>query len=278
MITDTAITGSMYEAMLVAEPTKLSVVAVNAKGKDYVEDGSVTDITVTYTAKDTIYNAEEDTNMISIDLPALWEPAYRPQGSEAGDFAGFGNVVETSIPRSGRANTSYVVFKATLKSKDELTPAVNFSGISVDVMEMKANDTIIVTFHNVKVIEDVGSEAQPAYLYVADSIVGSEYDVSVNVNPLKLGTVAVTPDPVTAGDMVDLNVKYTAATKALSFGRIQVTLPTLDHIYEERQTDPDADPDATYVTVDSSRSVELAENVNGDPSYLSVNNNNHCDY
>ena len=77
-ITDSAITGSMYEAMLVAEPTKLSVVAVNAKGKDYVEDGSVTDITVTYTAKDTIYNAKEDTNMIRIDLPDQWEPAYSP--------------------------------------------------------------------------------------------------------------------------------------------------------------------------------------------------------
>ena len=68
---------------------------------------------------------------------------------------------------------------------------------------------------------------------MADSIVGSEYDVAVKVTPLKLGTVVVTSDPVpvTAGGMVDLKVKYTATTQDLSFGRIQVTLPTSQIIH-----------------------------------------------
>ena len=35
-------------------------------------------------------------------------------------------------------------------------------------------------------------------------------------------------------------------------------------------------PNATYVTVDSSRSVELAEDEEGDPNYLSVNVNGEC--
>ena len=49
-----------------------------------MEDGAVTDITVTYTATDTIYTSgatleEVNKNTISIDLPAQWEPAYLPK-------------------------------------------------------------------------------------------------------------------------------------------------------------------------------------------------------
>ena len=105
-ISDMAITGSMYEAMLVAEPTTLSTVDVKAKGQDSVEDGTVTDITVTYAATDMIYidsgasttvTTDDNINTISIELPSLWEPAHPPNksslpdGEEPGDFAGFGD-------------------------------------------------------------------------------------------------------------------------------------------------------------------------------------------
>ena len=89
---------------------------------------------------------------------------------------------------------------------------------------MVKGDKITVVFHNVMVIGNLGSEAEDAQLTVTDSIVGSDYDSSavIKVTPLKLGAVAVTSDdPITAGGTVDLKVKYTA-TKALSFGRIQV--------------------------------------------------------
>ena len=129
--------------------------------------------------------------------------------------------------------------------------------LEVDVLgTMVKGDKITVAFHNVMVAEGLDSVGADAQFNVVDSIVESDYDSSavVKVTPLKLGTVAVTSDPdsIAAGSMVNLKVKYTA-TKALSFGRIQVTLPTSDTIYDERQP---GDADATYVTVDSSRSVE----------------------
>ena len=107
-------------------------------------------------------------------------------------------------------------------------------------------------------------------LTLSDSIVASDYDAAatLKVTPAKLGDVTVTTDPdtVAAGEMVDLEVRYTA-TEAMSFGRIQVTLPTSQTINPKRQNDPDL----TYVTVDPSRSsVVLPTDVNGDPDYLSI--------
>ena len=275
IVTDTDITGSMYEGMLVAEPTKLSVVDVKAKGQDSVEDGTVTDITVTYTATDMI-NVENtgNNNMISIELPALWEPAYRPlKGSEVGDFAGFGASVETRIPRTNRTDTSYVVFKSTLTGtgRADLGPTLSFAGLNVDVAEMKSGDKITVTFYNVMVNEGVGSAAQDAQLYVRDSIVVSNYDAdaTIEVTPLKLGEVTVTKE-VIADAMADLEVRY-VATQTSAFSEITVELPQAwrddNIIHEERQTD---DREATYVSLAPSRGVVLPEDANGDSTALAV--------
>ena len=133
----------------------------------------------------------------------------------------------------------------------------------------EVGDEITVTFYNVKVENPQASESVKVLLAVDDEIIGSDYDkmTLVEVIPMRLGDVAVTSDdPITAGGTVDLKVKYTA-TQAMSFGRIQVTLPTSDTIYEERQP---GNADATYVTVDKSRSVVLATDTDGDPDYLSV--------
>ena len=157
----------MYEAMLVAQPTRLSVVDVTAKGADSVEDKSVTDITVTYTATDTIYTQRRQQKYDSYHSPVSgWEPAYPPHADsvagEPDDFIDFGDDVLDSIPRTNRTDSSYVVFKASLKSKAELKPEVSFGGILVEVPEMESGDGIVVTFHNVMVDEDVGSAAQDA--------------------------------------------------------------------------------------------------------------------
>ena len=288
-----SIVGSNYtaNAVIEIEPTDLSTVSVSPSS---VEDGSVEDMTVIYTAQDRIYGG----NTVMIGLPDNWEPAYAPYGDPTSTFESFGDEVLPKAPRDAKRNTtSYVVLTKDVDSDtsgktdaqlEAMTPPIIdrtetdvtselVLGVANAVLEvtvpgmMVKGDKITVVFHNVIVLENIDSEAADAQFTVIDDIVGSDYDSSavVRVTPLKLGKVSVTPDSVTAGGMVDLKVKY-AATKALSFGRIQVTLPTSRIIHEERQT---GDSDATYVTVDSSRSVELAEDVDGDPDYLSVRGN-----
>ena len=130
----------------------------------------------------------------------------------------------------------------------------------------------------------------PAQLIVSDSIVGSEgmYDTSTVIMaiPLKLGDVKVLTDSVTAEDVVDFMVRYTA-TEALAvpdpaatatddgdstYGRIQVILPWSEvTIYDERQP---SDPDATYVTVEGSRGVVLATDTADEPAALTIVDNN----
>ena len=220
------------KAVIMVRPQQLSTVSASPPS---VEDGTIVDVTVTYTAQDTVYSE----NMVTIGLPLNWEPAYEPYDGNR-TFNSFGTSVRERVPRDAKRNTtSYVVLTTAVKSDTAVTDVTTdvTSSIEFDIANARVTvdipgntvtgDKITVTFHNVMVAENLRSESQDAQFTVTDSIVDSNYDVTVKVTPLKLGAVAVTPDdPVTAGGMVDLKVKYTA-TKVLSFGRIQVTLPTL---------------------------------------------------
>ena len=111
IVTDNII-GSDYgtSAVIKVEPTDLSTVSVSPPS---VEDGTIQDVTVTYTAQDTVYG---DDNAVTIGLPEGWEPAHAPY-DDPRTFNSFGDEALPKAPRDSKRNTtSYVVLTTNVKS------------------------------------------------------------------------------------------------------------------------------------------------------------------
>ena len=272
------------------QPSTVTVTDGNA------EEGETRNVKVTYVAQSEVFGE----NIITIGLPDGWTPAYSHSGEED-DSASFGDVVLLTAPRDTRSR-SFVLLEY---DDDEITVDGTEEGESITVFldayeayldvtveeGMAKGDTIAVTFFNVKVEDLAGAGVESAELLVEDSIPKVvDYDVAINVVPMRLGDVRVEESEVTADSEEDLIVKYTA-TKDMAmvesstgaddqtYGVIQVDLPKGwgpdGEIYTRRQP---GTPDATYLSTSHSRGVILGRdnegNLNkadGDPVALAVN-------
>ena len=253
---DDSIDGASYEmeSTVTVMPPMPSTVSV---GPTSVNQGDITDVTVTYTVNEDMLFG---TNDVHIGLPRGWAAAYRASSTETTEtITSFGDkVLAKEPPRSSdRARTSYVVLTYKFKNPQSTTnpegtmitghdPTATtpvFLDIdsteydaSIDIMVtggMAKGDTITVTFHNVMVEALEATEPTDASVLVTDSIPGADYASSamIKVIPPKLGNVTVTPKDPAAESMVDLKIRYTAtrvlADGTATYGRIQVQLPAM---------------------------------------------------
>ena len=249
-------------------PPKVSTVTVSPTS---APGGSKKNVMVTYTAKDMIHG----TNIVSVELPVGWEPYFPPQDKSRA-VNSFGSEALTEQPRSStdRNKTSYVLLKSTVRSDTSATDMAtdvksslifDLANARLDVTVpggMVNGDKIEVTFYNVKVEELIDTDHKDAALIIEDSIVGSDYAKTIEVIPPKLGNVTIlSGDSVTAEDMVDFKIRYTATSVLAdddNSGRIRVKLPagwgppTSGELYPERQP---GNPEATYLSLAKSSGV-----------------------
>ncbi len=250
------ITGSDYAAktQVTVEHPILSDIRVTPTRPVTAE--SIIDMTVTYTAKDTLYAG----NPINIRIPEEWDPAY-PEHSPT-------FVDETDVSAGEKATTSYVKITERLSGKgakfrvDDITSDGVFMTVDGD---MKNGDRIVVSFHNVKVEPLATRASKKAKIVVTDKLStdGEHYaemtpPPQLTVIPQDLNSVTVAPTKVQASSIVDtVKVTYVVTDEIAEENEIIIGLPSdWDPAYAN-----DGDPAATASVgfgSDFDKSINLA--------------------
>ena len=276
-------TGSEYVGEAKIEVDAPDLNAVKVTPTTAVPAETVTDVTVTYSIKDTVV----DENTITVGLPEGWMPAYLPNDESSLSTRSFGDAAESTVPTiaNGRNSTSYVVVTSTLDDDEFTVSTLALSdanaSLTIDVEDTAVRgDNIVVTFNNVKVrglsSRDTTLPAKDMVM-VEDTIAGGKtYDgetdkTTIMVTELKRGRITRLPSMVTAEDELDLRIRYTATedladpdpdgdedTADATYGRIQIMLP-------DGWVSADGTLSETDVIVTVSSSVELSADDN-DPA------------
>ena len=241
VVLDSAVSpdGSAYDDIrITTSATALSVVGVTP---DPVKGGSVETMTVTYRAMDTVYG-----NLITIDLPIDWDPAY-PDSPDApeGTSPSFGSDALETAPTTGATTTSYVVVDSDV---DLASGSLHLTGngrLRLEIEGAMSNrDTIKVIYHNVMVPELDRSQLLDrdteviAQFTVEDTITGSGADADgygsgddtnsteVTVAHPDLSDIQVTPTkPVKADSIINMTVTYTAKDTIYGSNEIFIRIP-----------------------------------------------------
>ena len=225
---NTGESGAAYVATTYQDKIKITISATNLSTVRVtpmsVKPESIRDMTVTYTAQDTVYN-----NRIEISLPDEWAPAYPEVASTFGDEA------LTAAPTTGAATTSYVVVESGVDLLDGSLIIGSNNDLSLIIDgNMSTGKTIEVTYHNVMVQPLTSSELDDrgvpviAQFTVMDEITGSDYETSTQVTVAHpaLSDIQVTPTrPVKTGSIIDMMVTYTAKDAITTSNEITIRIP-----------------------------------------------------
>ncbi len=219
------ITGSDYteDAQVMVEAPDLSDIRVTPTKP--VKQDSIIDMTVTYTAQDTIYGSNE----ITIRIPEGWNPAH-PENSP--DF-----VDESEVEAADRATSSYVKITSRLADRDSKLEVDDISadGVQMTVTgDMKDRDRIIVSFYNVRVQSlDDRTPVDAAFTITdklsTDGTAYAELDSppQITVNPQELNTVTVDPTRVQASSREPtVTVTYVITDAIDDTNEIKIALPS----------------------------------------------------
>ena len=223
----------------VSPPAKSRVEVVTAP-RVVKSEAVLKSVRVRYTTRDTVYGG----NIITIQLPADWKPAYRASDSDADEATmSFGLTALSNSPSVNANTTSYVVLKSN-RDNIGMSDGSNFVIyqqemnaellITVEGM-MPAGNTIEAAFYGVMVPESMDNEAVTAKFTVTDSKIspdGSAYETEtmITVAPRDKSRVLVSTTPTTVraeAVLSTVSVAYTVRDMVSNSNLITVELPDI---------------------------------------------------
>ena len=181
-------------------PPRLSTITVQPSTE--VDAGAVTDVTVIYAVKDTVFKQ----NDVTVGLPLGWAPAYMETFGDTfradGDNWTTLPLLATLAEGVTAATSSYVTVSTRLRGSDlvvgtdpnpAITSETSSASVTVSVADKMPSDArIVFTFHNVQV-EEPAFTPFDAELNINDSITDAVYEKTITVSGPEQSTVTVTP-------------------------------------------------------------------------------------